>query len=636
MRRTAFLLIVLLVRAQTAYSDAQSIGPNGINSSGLMLDGDGIGIGQVETRRPGDTNFDTNPTPVDFTHNAINPAQVFIRHPDNVTFTATPNDINEASLHALEMAGVMISTEAVTKGVSPAADLYSVGIAATGPTAEDVYAQSAISANHLATLATQDIWAINMSFAVSADGLDADGTSTLSSFIDWSARVHNVLYTVAGFEFIQMPGGPVPNPGPLPADNFNGITVIFSKKNGAKYREVDPDNIFTADDFWQGNGDFTHPDIMAPGRDLQFATAGSMTTTVPDMIRNGTSAATTHVTGTAALLHEHAINKGWGANARRHEVIKAVIMNSADKIEQGSITTHNGLAIPTGGLLGMERTAIDTNGDDWFDSEADDDTADFGAPRNGGFIPLDDQMGVGHLNANRAFKQYDAGEFNDSNTVDVPVMGWDYGFTSGEDDINRYRFNEPLAGGSFVSITLAWDRVVNFDTNEGTAGYDVGDTFVDYKDTDAPGDLPSDSQINDLDIYFQERGAPTIFSALAMSLSPQGNLEHLFFQVPADGDYEFWVVQHDEDIGGVQNYGVAWWTAGVPQQVSGDFDSDGDVDGRDFLAWQRGNSPNFLSADDLADWQGNYGVGPLSAATAVPEPSCLVLLITLVFLRRNR
>jgi hypothetical protein len=45
MRQSAFLLVVLLLRAQSVFADAQSIGLSGINSSGLALDGDGIGIG---------------------------------------------------------------------------------------------------------------------------------------------------------------------------------------------------------------------------------------------------------------------------------------------------------------------------------------------------------------------------------------------------------------------------------------------------------------------------------------------------------------------------------------------------------------------------------------------------------------
>jgi T5SS/PEP-CTERM-associated repeat protein len=59
----------------------------------------------------------------------------------------------------------------------------------------------------------------------------------------------------------------------------------------------------------------------------------------------------------------------------------------------------------------------------------------------------------------------------------------------------------------------------------------------------------------------------------------------------------------------------------VVEGSDGDFDGDGDVDGRDFLLWQRGSSPDPRSGGDLADWQANYGVGPLtSSSTTVPEP----------------
>ncbi len=76
---------------------------------------------------------------------------------------------------------------------------------------------------------------------------------------------------------------------------------------------------------------------------------------------------------------------------------------------------------------------------------------------------------------------------------------------------------------------------------------------------------------------------------------------------------------------------------------SADFDRDGDVDGRDFLTWQRNfgaadplqsqgdaNFDGSVNAADLAVWQGAYG-GALTAFTAVPEPSgwllaCLISL----------
>jgi hypothetical protein len=71
----------------------------------------------------------------------------------------------------------------------------------------------------------------------------------------------------------------------------------------------------------------------------------------------------------------------------------------------------------------------------------------------------------------------------------------------------------------------------------------------------------------------------------------------------------------------------------------GDYDNDGDVDGRDFLAWQRGESPDPFSPADLATWQAEYNGGMLTATTAVPEPSSLFLItsvLTVVASRRRR
>jgi hypothetical protein len=60
----------------------------------------------------------------------------------------------------------------------------------------------------------------------------------------------------------------------------------------------------------------------------------------------------------------------------------------------------------------------------------------------------------------------------------------------------------------------------------------------------------------------------------------------------------------------------------------GDFDLDGDADGRDFLKWQRGESPKPFSASDLADWKTNFGTvtPPSTASMAVPEPASRLLL----------
>ena len=74
--------------------------------------------------------------------------------------------------------------------------------------------------------------------------------------------------------------------------------------------------------------------------------------------------------------------------------------------------------------------------------------------------------------------------------------------------------------------------------------------------------------------------------------------------------------------------------------VTADFDIDGDVDGRDFLIWQRGfdhgtsqlagdaNEDGLVGAVDLTIWQAQYGAGTagtLVNTVAVPEPTSLLL-----------
>ena len=62
--------------------------------------------------------------------------------------------------------------------------------------------------------------------------------------------------------------------------------------------------------------------------------------------------------------------------------------------------------------------------------------------------------------------------------------------------------------------------------------------------------------------------------------------------------------------------------------INGDFDQDGDVDGNDFLVWQRGGSPNPNSPADLVAWKSNFGVGGATPATAaVPEPGSASLIV---------
>ena len=59
----------------------------------------------------------------------------------------------------------------------------------------------------------------------------------------------------------------------------------------------------------------------------------------------------------------------------------------------------------------------------------------------------------------------------------------------------------------------------------------------------------------------------------------------------------------------------------LTQVMPGDFTQDAQVDGRDFLAWQR--NPG---VGNLADWQANYGTFITSTTTGIPEPSAVILV----------
>jgi hypothetical protein len=64
-------------------------------------------------------------------------------------------------------------------------------------------------------------------------------------------------------------------------------------------------------------------------------------------------------------------------------------------------------------------------------------------------------------------------------------------------------------------------------------------------------------------------------------------------------------------------------TVAVIDVLLGDFNVDSDVDGSDFLMWQ-----SHPSVGSLTDWEANYGMVALLAASsaAVPEPTSVILL----------
>jgi len=128
------------------------------------------------------------------------------------------------------------------------------------------------------------------------------------------------------------------------------------------------------------------------------------------------------------------------------------------------------------------------------------------------------------------------------------LIGWDYGLLNGNGDINKYVFSESLLGGSFISITIDWDRQVNLTDTNMNGRYNIGETFT------------SDG-LTDLDLYLMPKGATALSQNIWSSISPVDSVEHIFHQIPITGDYEFWVLEVGPIAGNhpFQTYGAAWW-----------------------------------------------------------------------------
>ncbi|BBO33596.1 matrixin family metalloprotease [Lacipirellula parvula] len=127
-----------------------------------------------------------------------------------------------------------------------------------------------------------------------------------------------------------------------------------------------------------------------------------------------------------------------------------------------------------------------------------------------------------------------------------------------------------------------------------------------------------------LELYGLINGVATLLASAAPQ--PIGIAELLTdVELPTAADY---FVRVAGDASNLQFYELAISVTHMPvTTLPGDFDLDGDVDGADFLVWQRGFG-NSYDADDLAVWRENFGAtsATATAAAAVPEPSGALLM----------
>ncbi|MBX9583903.1 MAG: carboxypeptidase regulatory-like domain-containing protein [Gemmataceae bacterium] len=470
-------------------------------------------------------------------HPDVNPFAVYARNqPGNANgVDANGRPTLEVSRpHAVGVAGIMIANGTANRGVAPDAKLHSSAVM-FGEN-QPSYFNTLVSMQHVAKQNGDQVPVINMSMGLPprpAEGAPLNGLSGVSQGLDYLARQRDVL-------FVLSKGNTDAGGGDIPKDSYNGLVVGGLDYNGGKY-----DQVHRRTD--------TNPD--ANGRRLIHVVAPAVVNKVPRPTANGngeyvqlvpgTSLAAPHVTGTVALLEEYARGQvaALGLEAQRHEVMKAVVMNSADKVKD---------------RLGMTKDVVRTDGKTWDKSDA----ADVATNPRGRSTPLDDQMGTGAVNARRARDQLKGGRFGPQ-VAGTKEIGWDYNTApAAATPFADQKYTLPrLKGGSYLAATLVWDRIVDLDNDGGTPGeYDPP------SGTNPAGDSFKVTDLADMDLYLMRGNETDISKAVWASTSNNYNVEHFFFKLPADDTYSLWVRNRSTRA---TKYALAWWGEAAPADGPG-------------------------------------------------------------------
>jgi len=221
---------------------------------------------------------------------------------------------------------------------------------------------------------------------------------------------------------------------------------------------------------------------------------------------SSTSRATGVISSAATLLSEKADNQfGLNSDAARTETIKAVLLGGATKSEFSS----------------WDRTST---------------------------RPLDQQFGAGELNILNSYMMMQGGEFDGEISggsltgVEVDPLGWDYGESLAGTTSLLYEFNSPDADLGHLSIALTWNMDVFDDPDQ--AGFDLS------------------TQIADLDLRLFDSSGSFMGSLVDESVSPEHNVEHLFFERLSQGTYTLEVINQSS---WATDFGLAWRYTAIPE-----------------------------------------------------------------------
>ncbi|MCG8585312.1 MAG: S8 family serine peptidase [Pirellulales bacterium] len=376
-----------------------------------------------------------------------------------------------------------------------------------------------------------DVDVINSSWG----GTGATGTDYFSAQID-GLQAENPETTAV---FSAGNSGSFTNSVGGPGSGYNTITVGALRSNSNTYNRVasfssrGPQN-YQGNDAVIVSGVRAAVDITAPGDDLTLAFYGGTTggngggsaSGTPSSYSasvDGTSFAAPITAGMIALAKDAAnglLSGSQQTNAKDTRVVKATLLNSADKVLNRSGGAWNNGQSDVGGVITTTQS-------------------------------LDWQSGAGRVNGDQFFDQLFSGETDIAGTsggISNEAIGWDFATVNGTvgstvDVVLPFNFE----GGTDFAATLTWFRDVE------------SNSVVDF----------DDNAFADLDLEIWDS---TFSTLIAESISDYNSVEHLFFTLDSDTTLGL-RVELDEYRFGSQtdiSFGLAW--AGTAAETETDND----------------------------------------------------------------